>query len=175
MACVGLAVAACGSASQKPVRKSSTRTAQAVAFSKCMRGHGLTNFPDVVLGQGIPIQDELDGSVAILVGGVPQPVSAPKLNVALKACARYMIDLMASPVGSGLTPATIQHAAVQTAECFRRDGVPNYPDPPALGTQQEVHMSPRARARSAGIDIASPAFVAASKKCGSILANAMGR
>jgi hypothetical protein len=139
-----------------------------------MRQHGLTNFPDAIPNQGIPVQHELDGSVAILVNGVPQPVSAPKLNAAMHACGHYMISFT-QPVGSGFTPGSIQRAQVQMAACMRQHGVPNYPDPPPLGTQVGIHMSPTARARDAGINIDSPAFKTASAKCGPILSNAMGR
>jgi len=73
----------------------------------------------------------------------------------------------------GGTANNLQSAMVKTAACMRRHGVPNYPDPPALGTVTIGHMSPTGRARSAGINVAAPAFKAALAKCGSIMSNAL--
>lgn len=174
---ISLLLAACGGNSDKAGHhdRASATASTAIKFSECMRHHGLTNFPDVAPGQGIPIQHELNGSVDILINGVPQPVSSPKLNSAMGACGHYMTELTSASLPAGTTAGTIQRALVRTAACFRRDGVPNYPDPPALGTQQKGHFSPTARARDAGINIYSPAFKAASAKCGPIMSNAMGR
>jgi hypothetical protein len=108
-------------------------TSDAVQFSQCMRHHGLSNFPDVIPDQGLPIQRELNGSVAILVNGVPQPVSGPAFDKALSGCRRYAQSFMGNAVTGG-TANDLQSVIVSTAACMRKHGVPNYPDPPALGT-----------------------------------------
>ena len=166
-----ICVAACGQSAQTRAGTTnrSSNASQGVKFSQCMREHGLGDFPDVVPGQGLPIQHDLNGGVSILVNGVPQPVSSPKLDSALHSCARDMLGVMSSPVGAGVTPGTIQRALVLTAECMRRSGVTGYPDPPALGTQVQMHLSPSARARDAGINIDSPTFKSANAKCGRIM------
>ncbi len=138
-----------------------------------MRRHGLTNFPDVTAGQGLPILHENDGTAAILINGVPQPVSSPKLNSAMSACANYMREFIGHFIGGGVTPGSIQQALVKTAACMRGNGVPDYPDPPALGTVRMIHMSPTGRALNAGIDVDSPAFKAAVARCGSIMNHAI--
>jgi uncharacterized protein RhaS with RHS repeats len=137
-----------------------------------MRHHGLSNFPDVIPDQGLPIQHEANGSVAILVNSVPQPISGPALNKALGGCHQYAQNFMGNAVTGG-TANDLQTAMVKTAACMRRYGVPNYPDPLALGSVTMGHMSPTGRALSAGINVDAPAFKAALAKCGSIMSNAL--
>jgi hypothetical protein len=82
---------------------------------------------------------------------------------------------MASAVSGG-TANSIQSAMVETAACERKHGVPNYPDPPALGTATVgQHMSSTGRTLSAGINVTAPAFKAALRECGSIMSNALNR
>ncbi len=174
VAAASLLVAACGGGGHSTHQSRTTAsTSDAVKFSQCMRRHGLPNFPDVVPDEGLPILHEANGSVAILVNGVPQPVSGPAFRKALSDCTRYSRSFMANAVTGG-TANRVQSALVETAACMRKHGVPNYPDPPALGTMTfGEHMSATGRALSAGINVAAPAFRAALAKCGSIMSNAL--
>jgi hypothetical protein len=164
-------VAACGGSSPKQQPTKTASTSADVKFSQCMRSHGLSNFPDVIPNQGLPIQHEADGSIDIMVKGKLQPVNASAFNTAMNACSRDAVNFVGHQVGAG-TVSDIQKAMVQTAACMRRHGVPNYPDPPALGGGG-THLSPTGQARSAGIDVDSPAFKTAVAKCGWITANAL--
>ena len=154
-----------GSSAADGAGKSSTPESSAstqqkmVKFSQCMRHHGLSNFPDVIPDQGLPIQHEANGSVAILVNSVPQPISGPALNKALGGCHQYAQNFMGNAVTGG-TANDLQTAMVKTAACMRRYGVPNYPDPrfSAGGVTQGYD------ARD-GVDPNSPIFQAAQKAC----------
>jgi hypothetical protein len=100
-----------------------------VAYSQCMRSHGMPNFPDPT-------------------GGVPPKVTAQELGVsssqlqaAQRACQRLLPAVGASLTASslqrcylaGVCPQALVRQAVngglQFARCMRSHGVPNWPDP----------------------------------------------
>jgi hypothetical protein len=100
-----------------------------VAYSQCMRSHGMPNFPDPT-------------------GGVPPKVTAQELGVsssqlqaAQRACQRLLPATGASLTASslqrcylaGVCPQALVRQAVnaglQFARCMRSHGVPNWPDP----------------------------------------------
>lgn len=88
--------------------------ASALAFSKCMRAHGVTNFPDPSPGGGFVYKS---GS------GV---VSSPSFQTAQAACQR----LMGGGPGSGPPPSRQTMARLlRIAECMRAHGVHQFPDP----------------------------------------------
>jgi hypothetical protein len=172
IAATSVLVAACGSGTRRSTHHTGTAASlDAIRFSQCMRRHGLSDFPDAIVGQGLPIEHEADGSVDIVANGSAEPISGPAYNRAIGACGAYLPTLVGNGVGPS-TGARMQDAMVQTATCMRRHGVPNYPDPPALGSVHVLHTSLNGRALSAGIDVDSPAFKAAALKCGSIISNA---
>ena len=100
-----------------------------VAYSQCMRSHGMPNFPDPT-------------------GGVPPKVTAQELGVSssqLQAAQRACQRLLPATGGS-LTASSLQqcylagvcpqalvrqavNAGLQFARCMRSHGVPNWPDP----------------------------------------------
>lgn len=115
---VTLAIAACGSSGHKP---SASETA-AYAFAKCMRTHGVPNFPDPrssSAGGGFAL--ELSGSV-MTVDGVT--LSGPAFHTASTACSHLDRSVLPPP----LTEAQKQ-GMVAKAQCIRRHGVPGFPDP----------------------------------------------
>ena len=100
-----------------------------VAYSQCMRSHGMPNFPDPT-------------------GGVPPKVIAQELGVsssqlqaAQRACQRLLPAAGASLTASslqrcylaGVCPQALVRQAVnaglQFARCMRSHGAPNWPDP----------------------------------------------
>jgi len=168
---VGLAlvVAACGGGSAPPgvanlgSRSTTTTVApaaqagstasnypDAVAYAQCMRAHGVTNYPDPTsTGQFIHEDGKLNGQSVDL--------SSPQTTAADKACSHLL------PNGGDLTPAEQQQAlaeGLKHAACMRTHGVPNFPDPTA--TDGGVGVDPK------GLDMNSPQFKAAWKKCLSI-------
>jgi hypothetical protein len=153
----GLAVlaAGCGSKGPSATTGQSAQSSQqngvgaAYAFSRCMRSHGLPNFPDpkVSVGQG-------HASVGIAVN--PSETSSPKFNSAQKAC-------------QGILPALNSHSAqhdgpskqvlLAFARCMRSKGVREFPDPNAQG---ELRLP---TVVAAGVDIHSRQFLDAATGC----------
>ena len=91
--------------------------AQALAYSKCMRSHGVPAFPDPVQGA--------DGRVSL--GGLE--LDSPQVNSARQACRSF------APAGTAAqaVSATQQKAFLNWAACLRANGVPDFPDPAFSG------------------------------------------
>ena len=104
-----------------------------VAYSRCMRSHGVPGFPDPTSSGQLPKTD------AQLLG-----VSSPQLQAARTACQHLL------PAGGSLQqqeaqcmqnsdcpPALVQqmmNADLKLARCMRSHGVPNFPDPASGGS-----------------------------------------
>jgi hypothetical protein len=155
LAC-GVALSACGSSSKRPA---SARGGNAlIAFSKCMRANGVTNFPDPSGGGGLNIAG---------TGINPQ---APAFKSAQAACFKLM------PGGGPGTHATAQQIkqATETAVCMRKHGVSGYPDPIVTATPPAINQAEYSAAGYGNgmfigipksINVNSPAFEAAAKTC----------
>ena len=90
------------------------RTPQFVEYADCMRSHGVPNFPDPSGGGGINIAG---------TGINPQ---APSFKAARASCTKLLPG-----GGPGGRHATEQQKTemVDTAECMRRHGITDFPDP----------------------------------------------
>lgn len=151
-ACV-LAIAACGSGASK--RTGAAGNPQ-LALSRCMRAHGLPNYPDPTTGpggEGFSIAQSIGGtSNTLTVNGIP--FGGPAFTAAEKACKLF---------GGGSAPPPISEsqklALFQFAQCMRRHGVPNYPDPvfPAGGGIERPDVP--------GVSRDAPAVTQASVAC----------
>jgi hypothetical protein len=109
----GLA-ASCASGSKSPSVASSgaSATGKLIAYSTCMRSHGVPGFPD----------PNSKGELLVTPSNNIDP-SSPVFESAQKICAR----LRAAAQGPGMTPA--QHAAAlarltQFTDCMRRHQIP---------------------------------------------------
>ena len=139
-AVLGVTVAGCSGGSTPPTAGSqsiavpaggsgssgATALAQAVAYSQCVRSHGVPNFPD-------PVQTP-SGGYGYRTAGI-DPNSAA-FQGALQAC-----KALPSPwnsTGQQLSPAQ-QQAWLNWAQCIRAHGLPDFPDPTFSGS--EVHDS----------------------------------
>ena len=151
-----LAVAACGGGGRGPAAKStkSSNNPQ-LALARCMRSHGVPDFPDPTVGPGG--QEGMSvlmspGSSTVTVEGVP--LSGPAFRAAEKTCRMF-------GAGTGRPPITgaQKHQMVEFSECMRRHGVKDFPDPtfPAGGGV--------ARAPTPGLDRSSPTFQSAVRAC----------
>lgn len=123
-----------------------SRQSELLHFSKCMRSHGVPNFPDLSVTGGI-----LNG---LAHSGVNP--ETPAFQSALQACKKYN-------AAGNLTPAqsAAQNAeGLQFSQCMRSHGVPNYPDPTTgpLG-EQVINL------HGTGIDPTSPTYQAANQAC----------
>jgi hypothetical protein len=108
LACIFL-LAACGAAA-KPKRVS--HESAFVAISRCMRAHGVSDFPDPASGGGLQLPNGFD-------------TQSPAFKTARDICFKLM-------PGSGATHRASAREianARNTAECMRRHGVPQFPDP----------------------------------------------
>jgi hypothetical protein len=156
LACV-LAVAACGG-SAKP-KRSASKSDPMLAFSKCMRAHGVTNFPDPN-GHGLNI------------AGTGINPRSPAFEAAQSTCFKKMPG-----GGPNSHPATAQQIkqADTAAQCMRAHGVTGYPDPiistaPPTSLNQNNYSSIEAGngmiiAIPKSINEQSPVFVKAQKVC----------
>jgi hypothetical protein len=93
--------------------------ADALKFSRCMRSHGVPNFPDPGPGGGFLFQP----------GSGVDP-SSPAVKSAQAKCMKLM------PGGGPPGPGTVTHPSalwlaqmVKAAACMRRHGYPGFPDP----------------------------------------------
>jgi hypothetical protein len=152
---LGLLAAACGGSPARHVAQLGTTTsttasaasapqADALAFSHCMRSHGVPSFPDPSSSGAIP-------KVALEQLGV----SSSRFQAAQSACRNLLAN-----GGSGPTPAQLQQERAQALRfsgCMRTHGVPNFPDPGGDGRIPDPS--------SLGINQASPKFEAANQAC----------
>ena len=134
-----LAAACGGSSATQPAQQNG-----AVAFSRCMRSHGVANFRDPTTGGVIPKES-------------PQQlgVSSSQFQAAQSSCRHLLPN-----GGSGPTTAQVQQDrahALRFSQCVRSHGVTNFPDPASDGRIPDP--------ASFGIDQGSPQFQAANQAC----------
>jgi hypothetical protein len=113
-------VAQLGSTTTKSSSSSSTVAASArhndpLAFSHCMRTHGVLNFPDPTRGGAIP-------KVSLQQLGV----SSSQFQAAQSACQHLLPN---SGQSSQAQVQQVMNALSNFARCVRSHGVPNWPDP----------------------------------------------
>lgn len=160
LACV-LAIAACGGSGRSASKPKSAGSHESafLALSKCMRAHGVANFPDP------------DGHGINLAGTGINP-SSPAFEAAQGTCFKQMPG--GGPNSHPATAAQIKQAD-ETAECMRAHGVTGYPDP-IISTKLPTALNQANYSSiSAGggiiiaipksINMQSPAFVKAAKDC----------
>jgi hypothetical protein len=148
------ALAACGSAGQP----SGTGTAAAAGhpsrdleFSRCMRRHGVPNFPDPT-ANGLQIPVGVD-------------TRSPAFRSAQQACKRFLPNNGAPPA----TSAKDRAAALAFSRCMRSHGVTGFPDPaftPPQGASRILALRGMVFALSPTISPKSPAFRRAATACG---------
>jgi len=177
LAALALLAAGCGGSSKSPSvahlgssttasRSSSSSTAasgaggsaspdsQAVAYSACVRAHGVPNFPD-------PKVSTNGSEVKVAIGINPSISGNPHFQSAQEACRKLL---------PGGDPGEGSHQQISTQEqsqylkaaaCIRAHGIPNFPDPTFSGGG--VHVSQK------GIDLHSPQARAAEEACQALI------
>ena len=120
----GSHVAQLGSTTTKSSTSSpSANSQQVLAFYRCVRAHGVPNFPDPNSSGVLPKRQ-----VAQLTAGNPQ------FPAAHRACEHLL------PNGGQPTQAQVQQAwndMRNFARCMRSHGVPNWPDPAPTSQQDQ--------------------------------------
>ena len=148
IAAVAFAAAACSALPGSP--SGSVLYQEALAFSKCMRAHGVPNFPDP------------GSNGQFSVNGIDK--QSPQVRSAAGACQSLL---------PGLNPAAAlvegRTQALRFSRCMRAHGVPNFPDPSVKSHGSGVAITIRMKGGSGGIDPRSPQFQAAQNACRSIL------
>jgi hypothetical protein len=156
-----------GSSSSPESESSASAQQKIIAFSHCMRTHGVPEFPEPSEGHVLLRSSDRNGHVT----GV-NPQSA-QFQAASKACAKL------SPKGgkppSPAEQAKLQEKALQFSQCMRTHGVPSFPDPEFTSSSVGVgiHIGGR-KGGPSRIDPSSPAFQAAQKACQSIMPGPKG-
>jgi hypothetical protein len=130
-----------GSSSQSSSYKS------ALAYTTCIRSHGVPNFPDPTPSGGFNISSNPND---------------PQLQAAQQACHSLLPNGGNETSGGNFTPQQ-QAQLLQYAQCMRAHKILNFPDPTSNGLGSLK-----------GIDMNSPQFQSASAACQSLLPNQGG-
>jgi hypothetical protein len=162
-------LAACGGAPSASVahigsKKTSTTATPAVGSSRslekfvsCMRGHGVPNFPDLVVtsnGDVVPV-----GSVS----GIDK--NSPEVQAARANCQKFIPPGLGSsgsapPPSPPITPKDKADYLKATA-CMRAHGIIDFPDPTFSGNSVDFPVPPGMNARIGN----SPRFLSAQDIC----------
>jgi hypothetical protein len=130
-----------------PGHSSAGDSSAALQFSQCMRGHGVSDFPDPGPGGGLNFN----------VSDVN--LNSPTFQAAQRACQKYFSA--GTPTGQVLTQ-DLDHL-LRYARCMRSHRVINFPDPVLRsGLPPGFDFPPN-------MDLTSPAFLAADHVCHSLL------
>lgn len=143
---------------------SSAGPPNALAFAKCMRADGVSNFPDPQPDGG---GFNFHASAAV--------ISSPAFKAAQAKCHTLLPGPLGSAAGS-FSPQEQAQALAQlrsVAQCMRRHGIADFPDPtltrpnPGLGRYTEItNYEGVWIAFPATIDLQSPAWERAAAACG---------
>jgi hypothetical protein len=142
--------AGCGSSNGPSSSTASSRgpLATALAYTRCMRSHGIHDFPDPTTPPGGGVTFQFNGGA-----GSDLNQNDPTFQAASQACRTL------SPGGQHAPTAPTGQTAeeVKWAHCLRSHGVPGFPDPNSSGAID-----------SAKFDPTSAAFQKASAACKSL-------
>jgi len=122
--------------------------AQAVAYGRCMRSHGVPDFPDPTPSQGGGVAFQINGG-----SGSDLNHNNPRFKAADHACRSLLAGGVQPPPLSAQKIA----AEVEWARCMRSHGLPGFPDPNAQGAFDSSRFADT-----------SPAFQTASHACASL-------
>lgn len=136
-----LLITACSRPGQaSPQSQQQQMQAKALAYARCMRSHGVSDYPDPTF---------TNGGVTSSYQGDP---NSPTYKAAQQACKKYQ------PGPGSMSPqqiAKVKADELQTARCMRTHGFPNFPDPNSQGVIQ----------LPSSIDTTSSTYQSALKTC----------
>ena len=155
LAAAGLLAAACGGPSGPGVANVGTAASASpsasahgspLAYARCMRAHGITNFPD----------PDSNGNLALDAGpGTGIDPNSPQYKAADRACKPLL------PAGNAAQAAQNRPALLRYARCMRAHGLSDFPDPsPGGGIQIQQNATP-----SSALNPNSPIYKAADSAC----------
>jgi hypothetical protein len=127
---------------------------QAVAYSACVRAHGVPNFPDPKIST-----NGSEVNVAIAIN--PSISGNPHFQSAQQACRKLLPGGGPGAHSNQQISPQEQSQYLKAAACIRAHGIPNFPDPTFSGGG--VHVSQK------GINLHSPQAQAAEEACQSLI------
>ncbi|HSZ14341.1 MAG TPA: hypothetical protein VK790_09935 [Solirubrobacteraceae bacterium] len=133
--------------SSKTATTATTAQGGALAYSGCMRSHGVPNFPDPASGGAITKEAAIRAF---------KQVANSQVVAAQRACQRLQ------PNGGQLSQAQRAQRLsdlLAFARCIRMHGVQNFPDPSGSGELTHEMLA------SAGVDVHQPAVLQAADAC----------
>ena len=145
-------IAACGSSGppRAATQPQSGPAAAAYAYARCIRAHGVPNFPD-------PHVTTSPGRVSISQQAVPESgAAASRFTSAEKACRGFLAAINGQAQAQQKADAGVFLAF---ARCLRGHGISGFPDPNRDGQITRQMLS------ASGVDLRSPAFLSAAKAC----------
>jgi hypothetical protein len=134
---------------------SASPDSQAVAYSACVRAHGVPDFPD-------PRVSTSGSEVKVAIGINPAISDNPHFKSAQQACSKLLPGGGPGPSSDQQISPQEQSQYLKAAACIRSHGIPNFPDPTFSGGG--VHLP-----KTAGIDLHSPQVRAAEEACQSLI------
>jgi hypothetical protein len=149
LACLALVAAACSSPASSGTGAGPTSGSamhSELAFSRCMRAHGISDFPD----------PNAQGGIALNAGaGTDLNPRSPQFKAANNACKSLMSAKPLSPAQQ----AAMRAQALKYSECMRARGISDFPDPNSQG-QLQIQAQ-----QGSALDPNNPRFQAANKAC----------
>jgi hypothetical protein len=113
---LALAAAACGAGGSSSTSARAASQNGALAFSRCMRSHGVSSFPDPDSSGNVPKEQVLP------VAGSPQ------FQPAQRAC-QHLLPETTAPTSTHAEVVAALRGMVRFAACMHSHGVQNWPDP----------------------------------------------
>lgn len=153
---LALIVAGCGSKGPSTTGGSSAQgqnsgVTSAYAYSRCMRSHGVPNFPD-------PKVSISPGHSSIAIAVTPAQTGSPKFKSADKTCSK-ILPAPPSPAQQQAQERAHSQMLLAFARCLRANGLHDFPDPNAQGQLKLPTVI------AAGVDVHSRQFLDATKAC----------
>lgn len=152
-------VAPTASSTPKGSTSATGKYASALAYSRCMRSHGVSNFPD---------PKQVGGSIQISGSAPGINPQSPLFRSAQHSC-RHLLPGGGRPTRAGQQQALAR--MLHISHCMRAHGFPRFPDPTLSPPSSRAGYS---EVRSNGvawlaipdsIDVRSPAFKRAAAAC----------
>lgn len=152
LASVAILAAGCGSNGPTPSTPTTpSQIAQAAKYTKCLRQHGLSNFPD-------PKAITENGTPTVTIAFPAGSTNAPQFNAATGAC-NHLYPRQNQGGNRIIGPGGPAHM-LAFARCVRQHGVAAFPDPPTPGSGNHRVLVP-----FSGVDWRAPTVQAAAKAC----------
>jgi hypothetical protein len=136
-------VASAGSSSPTSTSSSSSPRASLLAYSRCMRAHGIRDYPDPDSQGNLGLNAE---------PGSDLDPNNPRFKAADRACKSLLPPRQAPPAGA-------KEANLRYARCMRAHGISGFPDPNPDGT---LRIEPRP---GTNLDPNNPQYIAADNAC----------